>query len=89
MVVHAEYIHDYSQDEEFDTSQVDFEVSRNYSPVNHIIALGQGDLADRAVIHIFADEMVAYSRMRQVILRLKIPIISLMNLRRSLLEVLR
>lgn len=56
VVVHAERIHDYSQDEEFDTSQVDFEVSRNYSPVNHIIALGQGDLADRAVIHIFADE---------------------------------
>lgn len=56
VVVRAEYIHDYSQDEEFDTSQVDFEVSRNYSPVNHIIALGQGDLADRAVIHIFADE---------------------------------
>ena len=47
---------DYITDEEFDTSQVDFEVSRNYSPVNHIIALGQGDLADRAVIHIFADE---------------------------------
>lgn len=56
VVVHAEYIHDYSQDEEFDTSQVDFEVSRNYSPANHIICLGQGDLADRAVIHIFADE---------------------------------
>ena len=56
VVVHTEYIHDYSQDEEFDTSQVDFEVSRNYSPVNHIICLGQGNLADRAVIHIFADE---------------------------------
>jgi len=47
---------DYSQDEEFDTSQVDFTVEKDFLPVNHMICLGQGDLADRAVIHIFTDE---------------------------------
>lgn len=54
--IHAELIHDYSQDEEFDTSQVEFEVGRSYTSVNHIICLGQGNLRDRAVIHIFCDE---------------------------------
>lgn len=47
---------DYSQDEEFDTSQVDFTIKKNYRPVNHIICLGLGDLRERAVIHIFTDE---------------------------------
>ena len=49
-------ITDYSEDEEFDTSQVDFTVEKNYRPVNHMICLGQGDLAERAVIHLFTDE---------------------------------
>ena len=52
----AEPIYDYSQDEEFDTSQVDFTLKRNYDPVNHIICLGQGELQDRAVIHLFTDD---------------------------------
>ena len=56
IVASAEPIYDYSQDEEFDPSQVDFTIERNYRPVNHIICLGQGDLKDRKVIHIFTDE---------------------------------
>ena len=52
----AEPIYDYSQDDEFDTSQVDFTIEKNYRPVNHIICLGQGNLRDRAVIHIYTDE---------------------------------
>lgn len=56
IVASAEPIYDYSQDEEFDPSQVDFAIERNYRPVNHIICLGQGDLKDRKVIHIFTDE---------------------------------
>lgn len=47
---------DYSRDEEFDASQTHFELERQYRPVNHLICLGQGDLAERAVIHIFCDE---------------------------------
>ena len=52
----AEPIYDYSQDEEFDTSQVEFTIEKNYRPVNHMICLGQGDLKERAVIHLFTDE---------------------------------
>ena len=47
---------DYSQDMEFNDSQMSMKVKRNYRPVNHIVCLGSGDLADRAVIHIFTDE---------------------------------
>ena len=47
---------DYSQDEEFDASQTNFSLEQQYNPVNHLICLGQGDLADRAVIHVFCDE---------------------------------
>lgn len=50
----AELYIDYSQDEELDTTSI--EISRTVLPVNHIICLGQGDLKDRAVIHIYADE---------------------------------
>ncbi len=48
--------YDYSQDEEFNTSQVEFEISRNFKPVNHLICLGKGDMQQRAVIHLFTDE---------------------------------
>lgn len=56
IVLSAEPRYDYSQDEEFDTSQVDFQLEKNFRPVNHMICLGQGDLKERAVIHIFTDE---------------------------------
>lgn len=47
---------DYSQDEEWDSAQMDFQVEKNYRPVNHLICLGTGDLKDRHVIHLFTDE---------------------------------
>lgn len=56
IVLSAEPRYDYSQDEEFDNSQVDFRLQKNFRPVNHMICLGQGDLRERAVIHIFTDE---------------------------------
>lgn len=56
VMLSAEPRYDYSQDEEFDTSQVDFQLEKNFRPVNHMICLGQGDLKERAVIHIFTDE---------------------------------
>lgn len=51
----AETLVDYSQDEEFDSSQVNFSVEKDYKPVNHMICLGQGELKERTVIHLFAD----------------------------------
>lgn len=56
VVLSVEPLSDFSQNEEFDVSQVDFVIEKNFRPPNHIICLGQGDLKDRAVIHIFTDE---------------------------------
>ena len=47
---------DFSQDEEWDSSQLAFRITKNYRPVNHLICLGKGDLKDRHVIHLFTDE---------------------------------
>ncbi len=54
-VLSAEKKIDYSQDDEFDSSQIDFDVEKNYQPTNHIICLGRGELAEREVIHLYAD----------------------------------
>lgn len=53
----AEMLIDYSISEEFMLSAVtDMSIKKQYNPVNHIIGLGTGDLADRKVIHLFTDE---------------------------------
>lgn len=44
---------DYS--DELDSDQVDMLITKKYSPVNHLICLGKGELADRKVIHLYAD----------------------------------
>lgn len=47
---------DYSKNEEFDSSQISFEIKKNFKPTNHVICLGAGDLAERIVIHLYADK---------------------------------
>lgn len=47
--------HDYSKDEEFDSDQVGMKIKRYHKPVNHLICLGGGELADRLVVHLYAD----------------------------------
>lgn len=47
---------DYSNNEEFDSSQVDFSIAKNDRPCNHLVCLGSGELKDRHVIHLFTDE---------------------------------
>lgn len=56
VILSAEYRIDYSQDEEFDTSQVDFTVTKKCKILNHIVCLGKGDLKEQAVIHLFTDQ---------------------------------
>ena len=46
---------DYSNDEEWDDSQVHFTATKNYRPVNHLVCLGNGELKNRHVIHLFSD----------------------------------
>lgn len=47
---------DYSQDEEWDSSQMDFVIEKDKRPVNHMVCLGQGELKERTVIHLYMDE---------------------------------
>lgn len=55
IILSAVYLMDFSQDEEFDSTQVDLDIQKNFRPVNHLVCLGSGDLKDRHVIHLFAD----------------------------------
>ena len=55
-VLYAVPLIDYSTDEEFDSSQLDFDVEKQYKPTNHMICLGKGDLKERVVIHLYVDE---------------------------------
>lgn len=55
VILSAAPLVDYSQDDEFDSSQIDFDVKKNYRHTNHMICLGKGDLAERQVIHLYAD----------------------------------
>lgn len=54
-VIHAEPIVDYSQDEQFDSDLINLKIKNYYSPVNHLICLGQGELDEREVIHLYTD----------------------------------
>lgn len=51
----VKWISDYSKNEEWDQSQIDFRIEKNYKPVNHLICLGSGDLRERHVIHLYTD----------------------------------
>lgn len=46
---------DYSQDEEWDSTQISAQIGKNDFPTNHVICLGKGELKDRTVIHLYQD----------------------------------
>lgn len=48
-------ITDYGENQEVTSDLYDFDITRVYNTVNHLIALGQGDLKDRTVVHLYAD----------------------------------
>ena len=52
----AKPIVDYSQNEQFDTDLIALNIKKKGNVVNHVICLGKGDLKEREVIHIYADE---------------------------------
>lgn len=54
-VLSAEPLVDYSKDEQFDTDHIAFKIKKKGNPINHVICLGKGDLAEREVIHVYAD----------------------------------
>lgn len=56
VLLSAEAAVDYSKDEQFDSDQVEFDIEKGFRPINHVICLGRGDLAEREVIHLYADQ---------------------------------
>ena len=62
VVLSAGSRYDYSKDEEFDSDAVEFKLKRNYKTVNHLICLGSGELENRLVVHLYADEEGNISR---------------------------
>lgn len=55
VVLSAVPLIDYSNDEEWDSSQMDFVACKNNRMPNHVICLGQGELKDREIIHLYTD----------------------------------
>lgn len=51
-------------DDELDSDLLSFKVSRNHRPVNHLICLGSGNGAGRAVVHLYADAEGAVSQVK-------------------------
>lgn len=56
VILSATAVHDYSADGEFDSDLLAFQIKKNYKTVNHLICLGSGELENRMVIHLYADE---------------------------------
>lgn len=64
VILSATVAHDYSQDEEFDSDQMEFKVNKNYKTVNHLVCLGSGELENRMVVHLYADTNGNISQMQ-------------------------
>ncbi len=47
---------DYSQCEQFNSDQVKMEITKQYRNVNHLVCLGAGELSERQIVHLYADE---------------------------------
>lgn len=56
VLVYAVPAVDYSQSEEFDSDLVDFDAKKSTNTVNHLVCLGEGELSERLVIHLYADD---------------------------------
>lgn len=48
--------YNYATDEEFDPEQVNMQLKKKIRTVNHLVCLGSGELENRTVIHLYADE---------------------------------
>lgn len=54
VVLSAVPAHNYA-DDELDSDHISFNIDRTFNPVNHLVCLGQGELASRTVIHLYCD----------------------------------
>lgn len=51
----AEPVVDYGENQEVTSDLYDFDITQVYGTVNHLIALGSGELKDRMVVNLYAD----------------------------------
>ena len=56
VVVSAVKQYDYATDEEFDSELVDLRMKKRFNTVNHLLCLGKGELENRMIVHLYADE---------------------------------
>lgn len=56
IILRAVPLVDYSDDEQFDNDLLQFSIEKTLNPINHLICLGKGELSERTVIHLYADE---------------------------------
>ena len=47
---------DYSDDIQYRTNEINFDVKKSYSTVNHLVCLGQGELLERQVYHLYVND---------------------------------
>lgn len=56
VILYAVAVYDFSQAEEFDSDIMDFTFKKAYKTVNHLVCLGTGELENRMIVHLYADE---------------------------------
>lgn len=56
VMLSAQKQYDHTTDEEFDPDLVNMQLKKKIKSVNHLICLGSGELENRTVIHLYADE---------------------------------
>lgn len=66
VILWAEPIHDYSQDEEFDSDLVHLDITVDSNPVNHLVCLGSGEMDERIRIDLYADVDGAVSQTQTI-----------------------
>lgn len=61
----AEKITDYSEVQQINNDMVNFDITKYYKPVNHVVCLGAGQLKERKVLHVYCDADGNYSQTEQ------------------------
>nr|DAZ40289.1 MAG TPA: hypothetical protein [Caudoviricetes sp.] len=55
-ILSAVPVADYSVKQAMDTNKIVLQMSKDFLPVNHLVCLGTGELQERIVLHLYADE---------------------------------
>lgn len=56
VILSAQKLYNYATDEEFDPDLVNMQLKKKVKSVNHLVCLGSGEMENRMVIHLYADE---------------------------------